>query len=105
MMRGSWLALPAVLSAVLSGCSAQTTAPADEPSVHELDEFSVRDSALAGLEVGTPAAEARDLLGEPALIEERPQDEDAEIWYYADGIVVIQRGKVAFSYPRATSRP
>jgi len=105
MMRGSWLALPGVLSAVLLGCSTQTTAPAAQPSIHKLDEFSVRDSALAGLEAGTPAAEALHLLGEPALIEERPKDEGAEIWYYADGIVVMQRGKVAFSYSTAASGP
>ncbi len=105
MMRGSWLALLAAAPCAILGCSAQSASPGTQPAIAELDDSLARRSPLAGLEAGTPAEEVRNLLGEPALVEEKQEDGNAEVWYYDGGVVVMQKGKVAFSYSTAASQP
>jgi len=57
----------------------------------------------ARVEAGMSAAQAAELLGEPAQVEPAGVDRSYEVWYYKDGVVILRNGRVEFCWA-ATAR-
>jgi hypothetical protein len=89
-MRGYCL-LFVVVALALGGCGTPAARIPSQPPRPEL-------SRVYAVQTGMKAAEVRNLLGEPSLIESHEERGGRRTWHFSGGIVIFQDGRVVFRH-------
>jgi outer membrane protein assembly factor BamE (lipoprotein component of BamABCDE complex) len=85
-MKASRAALAVILAAVVWGCT--TGAPGRPTTVPRLE----------AVQPGMTAQQVRDAIGPPRTVDTYGGRAHTELWRYADGIVILDGGRVTYRF-------